>query len=99
MKDKVRNGKVLGTDKGLWGGVVRGGREAKPLQVAQSPPKRAGNSCHSLWNVRTPGARATSPSIPVSQWLVNDKTLITPLINRTIPPARPPPHTQRALCA
>lgn len=69
---------------------MQGGREAKPLQVAQSPPKRAGNSCHSLWNVRMPGARARSPSIPVSQWLVNDKTLITPLINRTIPP---PLHT------
>lgn len=28
---------------GRWG--------AKPLQVAQSPPKRAANSCHSLSNV------------------------------------------------
>lgn len=69
MKDKVRNGetKVLETDKGLGeeGGARRGG-EAKPLQVAQSPPKRAGNSCHSLSNVRLPGAGPSSPSIPVS---------------------------------
>lgn len=96
MKDKVRDGgktKVLGTDKGARGGKsARRGGEAKPLQVAPSPPKRAGNSCHSLSNVRLPGAGPSTPSIPVNQWHVNDKTLITPLINRTI-------FFQHALCA
>lgn len=43
-----------------------GGGGAKPLQVAQSPPKRAANSCHSLSNVRLPGGGPSSSSIAVS---------------------------------
>lgn len=66
-----------------WEGKgVKGGGKDKPLQVAPSLPKRAGNSCHSLSNVRLPGAGPSTQSIPVSWWHVNDKTLITPLINR-----------------
>lgn len=69
MKDKVRNGKPKCWEqiKGL--GEERehgGGGEAEPLQVAPSLPKRAGNSCHSLSNVRLPGAGPSTPSIPVS---------------------------------
>lgn len=76
---------MLGTDKELWEGKrARIGGDAKPLQVAPSPPKRARNSCHSLSNVQLPGAGPSTPSIPVSSCHVNDKTLITPLINRTI---------------
>lgn len=75
---------MLERDKELREDEERGVGKAKALQVAPSPPKRAGNSCHSLWDVQLPGARPSTPSIPVSQRHVNDKTLITPLINGMI---------------
>ena len=76
---------VLGRDKRLRGEQGQDRRvEARTLQVAPSPPKLAGNRCHSLSNMALCAAESSTSSIPVSQWHVNDKSLITPLINRMI---------------
>lgn len=80
---QARKPKVSQTDNGL--GEGRQQEEVrKPVQVAPSAPKHAGNSCHSLSNVPLPCAAPSTPSIAVSYRGVNDKTLITPLINRVI---------------
>lgn len=68
MKVRDRKPKCCEQIKGDGGERERatGGGGAKPMQVAQSPPKRAANSCHSLSNVRLPGGGPSSSSIAVS---------------------------------
>lgn len=66
MKVRDRKPKCCEQIKGGGRGCLRRGGGAKPMQVAQSPPKRAANSCHSLSNVRLPGGGPSSSSIAVS---------------------------------